>query len=92
MYDANGNVVPTSCALILHPGQLNSDGSNGLAVVPFGQNAVNKRRIRRPFSVAEVEILVEAVEKLGTGRSVFAVSLKLVINLEIHILAIRPAY
>nr|2QHB_A Chain A, Telomere binding protein TBP1 [Nicotiana glutinosa]2QHB_B Chain B, Telomere binding protein TBP1 [Nicotiana glutinosa] len=26
------------------------------------------RRIRRPFSVAEVEALVEAVEHLGTGR------------------------
>ncbi|KAL5207963.1 hypothetical protein ABZP36_032398 [Zizania latifolia] len=29
----------------------------------FGQ-----RRIRRPFSVAEVEVLVKAVEQLGTGR------------------------
>jgi len=27
-----------------------------------------QRRIRRPFSVAEVEALVLAVEKLGTGR------------------------
>ncbi|XP_038980975.1 telomere repeat-binding protein 2 isoform X2 [Phoenix dactylifera] len=27
-----------------------------------------QRRIRRPFSVSEVEALVEAVEKLGTGR------------------------
>jgi hypothetical protein len=27
-----------------------------------------RRRIRRPFSVAEVEALVEAVERLGTGR------------------------
>ncbi|CAN1282795.1 Telomere repeat-binding protein 5 [Linum perenne] len=27
-----------------------------------------QRRIRRPFSVAEVESLVQAVEKLGTGR------------------------
>ncbi|KAK6933165.1 hypothetical protein RJ641_036059 [Dillenia turbinata] len=27
-----------------------------------------KRRIRRPFSVTEVEALVQAVEKLGTGR------------------------
>lgn len=27
-----------------------------------------QRRIRRPFSVAEVEALVQAVEKLGTGR------------------------
>ncbi|XP_010521860.1 PREDICTED: telomere repeat-binding protein 5 isoform X1 [Tarenaya hassleriana] len=29
---------------------------------------VAQRRIRRPFSVAEVEALVQAVEKLGTGR------------------------
>jgi protein TIF31 len=27
-----------------------------------------KRRVRRPFSVSEVEALVYAVEKLGTGR------------------------
>lgn len=27
-----------------------------------------QRRIRRPFSVSEVEALVQAVEKLGTGR------------------------
>jgi hypothetical protein len=29
----------------------------------FGQ-----RRIRRPFTVSEVEALVQAVERLGTGR------------------------
>ncbi|XP_073119415.1 telomere repeat-binding protein 4-like [Henckelia pumila] len=29
---------------------------------------LSQRRIRRPFSVQEVEALVEAVEKLGTGR------------------------
>ena len=54
---------------ILHPTQANN-GLNGLAVVPFAQNAINKRRIRRPFSVAEVELLVQAVEELGTGRQV----------------------
>ncbi|TYJ41993.1 hypothetical protein E1A91_A03G058100v1 [Gossypium mustelinum] len=32
------------------------------------QSEVVQRRIRRPFSVAEVEALVQAVEKLGTGR------------------------
>ncbi|XP_024968583.1 telomere repeat-binding protein 5 isoform X2 [Cynara cardunculus var. scolymus] len=32
------------------------------------QAEVAQRRIRRPFSVSEVEALVEAVEKLGTGR------------------------
>ncbi|KAK5830634.1 hypothetical protein PVK06_014429 [Gossypium arboreum] len=32
------------------------------------QSEVAQRRIRRPFSIAEVEALVQAVEKLGTGR------------------------
>ncbi|OMP06867.1 hypothetical protein CCACVL1_01420, partial [Corchorus capsularis] len=43
-----------------------------LAVVPFHHRPVHRefvqRRIRRPFSVSEVEALVQAVEKLGTGR------------------------
>lgn len=72
--------MPASCALILHPGQVKSDGPNGLTVVPFGQNPVNKRRMRRPFSVAEVETLVEAVEKLGTGRLVLAIVFRIIIN------------
>ncbi|CAH9074897.1 unnamed protein product [Cuscuta europaea] len=32
------------------------------------RNKAARRRIRRPFSVAEVEALIQAVEKLGTGR------------------------
>lgn len=42
-----------------------------LSVVPIKKSKgaeVAQRRIRRPFSVSEVEALVEAVEKLGTGR------------------------
>lgn len=43
-----------------------------LAMVPVHrkskQSEIVQRRIRRPFSVAEVEALVQAVEKLGTGR------------------------
>ncbi|KAJ4979452.1 hypothetical protein NE237_010232 [Protea cynaroides] len=43
-----------------------------LAVVPFNRKSrrceIAQRRIRRPFSVSEVEALVQAVEKLGTGR------------------------
>lgn len=43
-----------------------------LAVVPVHRKSkrseMAQRRIRRPFSVAEVEALVQAVEKLGTGR------------------------
>ncbi|KAG7949756.1 hypothetical protein I3843_13G078900 [Carya illinoinensis] len=43
-----------------------------LAVVPVHRKSkrseIAQRRIRRPFSVTEVEALVQAVEKLGTGR------------------------
>ena len=44
-----------------------------LAMVPLRkskQSEAVQRRIRRPFSVSEVEALVQAVEKLGTGRYV----------------------
>lgn len=43
-----------------------------LAVVPLSQKPkrteLAQRRTRRPFSVTEVEALVQAVEELGTGR------------------------
>ncbi|XVF75319.1 hypothetical protein PTKIN_Ptkin13bG0177800 [Pterospermum kingtungense] len=43
-----------------------------LAVVPVNQKVrkseLAQRRMRRPFSVSEVEALVHAVEELGTGR------------------------
>ncbi|KAL3650177.1 hypothetical protein CASFOL_006580 [Castilleja foliolosa] len=43
-----------------------------LAVVPVNskpkRSELSQRRTRRPFSVTEVEALVGAVEKLGTGR------------------------
>ncbi|CAL0329145.1 unnamed protein product [Lupinus luteus] len=43
-----------------------------LAMIPMLQKSkrseIVQRRIRRPFSVDEVEALVQAVEKLGTGR------------------------
>ncbi|KAL2940466.1 Telomere repeat-binding protein 4 [Bienertia sinuspersici] len=45
---------------------------DALAVVPVNQRSkrsdIGQRRTRRPFSVNEVEALVRAVEKLGTGR------------------------
>lgn len=44
---------------------------DALAVVPMRKSKRSEstqRRIRRPFTVAEVEALVQAVEKLGTGR------------------------
>ncbi|KAJ7525319.1 hypothetical protein O6H91_17G045400 [Diphasiastrum complanatum] len=57
-------------AIILHPG-IAGKSAQGMALVSMNQNSqleVGKRRIRRPFSVGEVEALVLAVEKLGTGR------------------------
>ncbi|KAK8919012.1 Telomere repeat-binding protein 3 [Platanthera zijinensis] len=49
----------------------NSAGA-ALSLVPLGKSRrseiAQQRRIRRPFSVSEVEALVQAVEKLGTGR------------------------
>jgi len=46
--------------------------TEALAVVPVSQKIKRsefvQRRTRRPFSVAEVEALVHAVEELGTGR------------------------
>lgn len=60
--------VPDSKALVpVHPMNVEA-----LAVVPANmkpkRSELSHRRTRRPFSVAEVEALVEAVEKLGTGR------------------------
>lgn len=69
---AHEAVVPGSGAIILHPGMNVAENMQGLALVPMRQKShsmdVGKRRVRRPFSVAEVEALVHAVEKLGTGR------------------------
>ncbi|KAK2996052.1 hypothetical protein RJ640_022169 [Escallonia rubra] len=45
--------------------------AEALAAVPVRKvkrSDAAQRRIRRPFSVSEVEALVQAVEKLGTGR------------------------
>ncbi|OEL36856.1 Telomere-binding protein 1 [Dichanthelium oligosanthes] len=44
---------------------------NALAIVPIcktRRSEIGQRRTRMPFSVGEVEALVEAVEQLGTGR------------------------
>uniref|UniRef100_A0A5B7AR47 Putative telomere repeat-binding protein 4 isoform X1 n=1 Tax=Davidia involucrata TaxID=16924 RepID=A0A5B7AR47_DAVIN len=60
--------VPDSRALVAIPAM----NVEALAVVPVNQKTrlseLGQRRTRRPFSVSEVEALVEAVEKLGTGR------------------------
>ncbi|CAN4098825.1 unnamed protein product [Withania somnifera] len=50
---------------------LTAVNAEALSVVPLRKpkrSEATQRRIRRPFSVAEVEALVQAVEKLGTGR------------------------
>ncbi|KAI8539984.1 hypothetical protein RHMOL_Rhmol09G0225400 [Rhododendron molle] len=60
--------APDSRALVAVP----AVSVEALAVVPMNQKTrrceLVQRRTRRPFSVSEVEALVEAVEKLGTGR------------------------
>ncbi|KAK7387395.1 hypothetical protein VNO78_28162 [Psophocarpus tetragonolobus] len=60
-------ITPDSRALVTVPGPTET-----LAVVPVSQKTKRsefvQRRTRRPFSVAEVEALVHAVEELGTGR------------------------
>ncbi|XP_022765135.1 telomere repeat-binding protein 3 isoform X2 [Durio zibethinus] len=60
--------LPDSRALVPVPAM----NVESLAVVPFNQkirkSELAQRRTRRPFSVSEVEALVQAVEELGTGR------------------------
>lgn len=60
--------IPESRALVPLPAM----NAEALAVVPINpknrRSELVQRRTRRPFSVSEVEALVEAVEKLGTGR------------------------
>ncbi|KAK3232140.1 hypothetical protein Dsin_004021 [Dipteronia sinensis] len=62
------STLPDSRALVAVPA-LNVEA---LAVVPLNQKSrrsdIAQRRTRRPFSVSEVEALVQAVEELGTGR------------------------
>ncbi|KAL0402809.1 UNVERIFIED_CONTAM: Telomere repeat-binding protein 4 [Sesamum radiatum] len=66
--EPNDASVPDSKALVPVP-PMNAEA---LAVVPVNpkpkRTELSQRRTRRPFSVAEVEALVAAVEKLGTGR------------------------
>ncbi|CAM6075819.1 unnamed protein product [Sphagnum tenellum] len=67
------SLVAGSGAIILHPGMGTGDDLTAMALVPLRQKItqaldIGKRRVRRPFSVTEVEALVHSVEKLGTGR------------------------
>jgi hypothetical protein len=69
------NTVNESKAMVVH----RMDMEEAFAVVPTQKSKrvepVGQRRIRCPFSVAEVEALVQAVEKLGTGRCVLCFTL-----------------
>lgn len=62
-------VAPDSKSLVVVPDK----STEPLAIVPVTQKTKRsdlvQRRTRRPFSVYEVEALVQAVEELGTGRS-----------------------
>ncbi|KAG5557634.1 hypothetical protein RHGRI_007778 [Rhododendron griersonianum] len=66
--EVTNGTTPDSRALVSIP----PISVEALAAVPLNQKTrrseLAQRRIRRPFSVSEVEALVEAVEKLGTGR------------------------
>lgn len=67
--DPSTNVCdPDSKALVAVP----PPNAEALAIVPLNRKSrrteLSQRRTRRPFSVAEVEALVGAVEQLGTGR------------------------
>ncbi|KAK4833233.1 hypothetical protein QYF36_001151 [Acer negundo] len=65
---STNNAMPNSQALFAVP----AITMEALPVVPLQQKPRHpefvQRRTRRPFSVSEVEALVQAVEKLGTGR------------------------
>lgn len=60
--------IPDSRALVI----VSPRNAEAHPVVPMNPknrcSELSQRRTRRPFSVAEVEALVEAVEQLGTGR------------------------
>eukprot|EP00250_Pteridium_aquilinum_P011345 c20003_g1_i1 orf=630-2813(-) len=58
----------TTAALILHPGLEDNETANLTTVQENFIGLGGKRRTRRPFTVMEVEALVQAVELLGTGR------------------------
>ncbi|XP_055832741.1 telomere repeat-binding protein 5-like isoform X2 [Solanum dulcamara] len=66
-YAALEKISANSRALV----PLTAVNAEALSVVPLRKpkrSEATQRRIRRPFSVSEVEALVQAVEKLGTGR------------------------
>ncbi|VAI51515.1 unnamed protein product [Triticum turgidum subsp. durum] len=68
-YEGAAQVRSEICQAIVPYGTSNPDALAIVPVVPRSrQRDFGQRRKRRPFSVAEVELLVEAVELLGFGR------------------------
>ncbi|KAJ8562735.1 hypothetical protein K7X08_031187 [Anisodus acutangulus] len=60
--------IPNSRTLVI-VSPLNAEAPVVVSVGPKNSRSeLSQRRTRRPFSAAEVEALVEAVEQLGTGR------------------------
>ncbi|KAK4371421.1 hypothetical protein RND71_010896 [Anisodus tanguticus] len=60
--------IPNSRTLVI-VSPLNAEAPMVVSVGPKNNRSdLSQRRTRRPFSAAEVEALVEAVEQLGTGR------------------------
>ncbi|KAF5790271.1 putative transcription factor MYB-HB-like family [Helianthus annuus] len=70
--DKNHEIVPLETEILTE--EKAADSNALVLAVPINYKPIKKsevtqcRRIRRPFSVTEVEALVEAVETLGTGR------------------------
>ncbi|KAM0031865.1 putative transcription factor MYB-HB-like family [Helianthus debilis subsp. tardiflorus] len=70
--DKNYEIVPLETEILTE--EKAADSNALVLAVPINHKPIRKsevtqrRRIRRPFSVTEVEALVEAVETLGTGR------------------------
>lgn len=58
-----------SRALIASP-QISAEVLSAVPIQSSKKLDIGQRRTRRPFSVSEVEALVHAVERLGTGRYV----------------------
>ncbi|XP_047310826.1 telomere repeat-binding protein 2-like [Impatiens glandulifera] len=54
--------------LVSVPPPMNVEALSVIPMTKSKRSLAVQRRIRRPFAVSEVEALVEAVEKLGTGR------------------------
>ncbi|KAI3705598.1 hypothetical protein L1987_75837 [Smallanthus sonchifolius] len=70
--DKNQEIIPLEIEVLTEEKVAESNAL--VPAVPINNKLIKKpeatqcRRIRRPFSVTEVEALVEAVETLGTGR------------------------